>query len=133
MSNVEGSVDASAPVVTPVAVATEKKNIPGETFVRVFNQASSNKDAVARFAALGFTITVASLCARRKALVKKGVTNLKVMPRETVEGGGERKGRKLNVEALNAIAAQVTQEIADAEKVKQAAEDAAKGDSTPTS
>jgi hypothetical protein len=108
---------------TPVVVAEDKGNIPGEMFCRVWEQSATRSEALKTFHELGYSLEYGSLIARAKSFTKKGV-NLKKMPREKTTG---RKGKTLDVSKLNAVVAEVS---GDATKVKNAAEGS---DSTPAS
>lgn len=119
------TADAPAPVVA--AVAVEKKNIPADVFVRIYNASATRKDAIANFEKAGYTLEYGSLIARAKSFIKKGV-HLKSMPRDTAVG---RKGKTLDVAKLNAVADAVAQELADAQTVKNASGDAAPGSEAP--
>ena len=100
---------------TPVVASTEDKgNIPGEVFVRVWQESNSRQEALDKFTALGYHLEYGSLGARAKSFIKKGVT-LKKMPRAKTTG---RKGKTLDVAKLNEV---VNQLAADAAAVKTAA------------
>jgi hypothetical protein len=86
--NVEVAV---ATVATP-AVAVVRNTPSAPTFVKLYNESSTRKDAVARFIAAGYTMTYTNLVARANKLIDKGVA-LKEL---------ERGKRTIDVDALNA-------------------------------
>lgn len=95
---------AAAPAAAPVA--TKKKrgpNIPANTFVEVYNGSSNRDEVLAKFAEKGFKLTYGALISRASQYAEAGV-QLKELDRKKTTG---KKGKKLNVDELNKLAAEV--------------------------
>lgn len=102
---------AEAPASTETAAApasgkTKKKrgpNIPATVFIEVYNSSSNRDEVLAKFKEKGYTLTYGALISRASQYVEEGIT-LKELDRKKTTG---KKGKKLNVEELNKLAAEV--------------------------
>lgn len=102
-----------APASTETAAApeasntkTKKKrgpNIPANVFVEVYNSSSNRDEVLAKFKEKGYTLTYGALISRASQYADEGIT-LKELDRKKTTG---KKGKKLNVEELNKLAAEV--------------------------
>lgn len=106
---------------TVAEVAQVEGNIPGELFVEVWNSSASRQEVLDTFEGKGYTLKYGSLGARVKSFRNRGIP-MKDMPRASTVG---RKGKKLDVEKLTAVANRVLQKQVDAAKVVAAAGEAA--------
>lgn len=101
------TVEAPASTETQAApVATKKKrgpNIPAKLFVEVYNGSSNRDEVLAKFAEKGFKLTYGALISRASQYAEAGV-QLKELDRKKTAG---KKGKKLDVEELNKLAAEV--------------------------
>ena len=103
---VAGEGVAEVEVVAEAEAVVQEGNIPGELFVEVWNTSNSRQEALDTFAEKGYTLKYGSLGARVKSFRKAGVP-MKEMPRASTTG---RKGKKLDVAKLAAVAERVKQE-----------------------
>lgn len=97
MENVE-TAPATSAEATPTAPAVEttvvRKSPTDIQFVDIWNASESRKDALARFAAAGFTLSYNAMVAREKSYRAKGA--------KLKEIAAAPRGRRLDVAALNA-------------------------------
>jgi len=78
-------------------VTTEKhnRNSPDATaFANIWNESSSRKDALARFANAGFDMSYSAMVARVKSYKTRGIHLKEIAPAD--------RGRRLDVAAVNA-------------------------------
>lgn len=91
----------------PVASGKTKKkrgpNIPATTFIEVYNSSNNRDEVLAKFKEKGYTLTYGALISRAGQYADEGIT-LKELDRKKTTG---KKGKKLNVEELNKLAAEV--------------------------
>lgn len=100
------SETATATAEVAVNTKTKKKrgaNIPATTFIEVYNSSNNRDEVLAKFKELGYTLTYGALISRAGKYTEEGV-NLKELDRKKTTG---KRSKKLNVEELNKLAAEV--------------------------
>ena len=101
------TAEAPASTETQAApVATKKKrgpNIPAKLFIEVYNSSANRDEVLAKFEAKGYKLTYGALISRASQYTEAGV-QLKELDRKKTAG---KKGKKLDVEELNKLAAEV--------------------------
>lgn len=107
MSVETAEAPASNETAAPVASGKTKKkrgpNIPANVFIEVYNSSSNRDEVLAKFKEKGYTLTYGALISRASQYADEGVM-LKELDRKKTTG---KKGKKLNVEELNKLAAEV--------------------------